>query len=210
MKMYCICFFACCVAQFMYCMEKPDIEIVVHIDQADQQAPAGPKDDESSKSDQGSQPSTIASKELAKKAVRLTLGEGNDYLERMLARRIDGKQATPKIIPIHRIPETTKRSVLRAYLAAKTQQEQQSAQKFLSSKQDTADQEGSPENPEQNQPVTRWVLNAILDEKLKDREVRENSDYWKYINGTLAAVLPVATIIIQYFLTHHTCDSGSN
>ena len=196
------------LSPYMHGMDKPDIEIVVHVDQSIQQEPAAPKSDGSTKADEESKVSD--SHKLAKQAVRLTLGEGNDYLERMLARRIDGKQTNPKIIPIHRIPETTNRAILRTFLAAKAQQEQQAAHKFLSSRQDTAADEGSPENLEQNPSVTRWILNAVLDEKLKDREVRENSDYWKYINGTLALLLPIATSLIQYFLTHNSCDDSSN
>ena len=54
-----------------------------------------------------------------------------------------------------------------------------------------------------------WVLNTVLQEKLKDREGKENSDYWKYINGGLAIALPLATALLQYFLTGKV-NCGSN
>jgi len=63
--------------------------------------------------------------------------------------------------------------------------------------------ENSPLLPDANsqQALSSWVLNTVLQEKLKDREVGDNSKYWKYINGTLALILPLATGLLQYFLT---------
>lgn len=63
-----------------------------------------------------------------------------------------------------------------------------------------------------SQTSSSWILNTVLQEKLKDREVRESSDYWKYINGALALILPVITGLIEYFLTDRlkkcNCDSS--
>jgi hypothetical protein len=63
--------------------------------------------------------------------------------------------------------------------------------------------ENSPLLPDANsqQALSSWVLNTVLQEKLKDHEVGDNSKYWKYINGSLALILPLATGLIQYFLT---------
>jgi len=148
---------------------------------------------------------SIASpEEIAKTAVRTTLGQPNEYLERMLTRRLKGEQESTKIIPIHRLPEPKSRGRLRQKLSTETQEAQQSSVAALSSMVDLT------ESTTLNQLLSKWVLNAVLDEKLKDREVRENSDYWKYINGVLAAVLPLITFIVQYYLTSHDCSSGSN
>ncbi len=150
-------------------------------------------------------PSEAASStELAKKAIRITLGSPNDYLERMLARRLEGKEQRETIIPIHRIPESLERAQLREYLAAEAARAQQDSVALLRRTRRGAE---AQDYTEQSQPITRWVLHAVLDEKLKDREGKENSDYWKYINGTLALVLPVATFLLQHFLTK--CQDGS-
>ena len=61
------------------------------------------------------------------------------------------------------------------------------------------------------QAVTSWVINTVLEEKLKDREVRESADYWKYINGALAIVLPIITGMLNHYLTlyYNNCSSSS-
>lgn len=63
-----------------------------------------------------------------------------------------------------------------------------------------------------SQTSSSWILNTVLQEKLKDREVRESSDYWKYINGALALILPVVTGLVEYFLTDYLkkCNNGSS
>jgi hypothetical protein len=61
---------------------------------------------------------------------------------------------------------------------------------------------------EKTQSVNKWIMDSVLQEKLKDRETRVNSDYWKYINGGLAVILPLVTGLAQYFIKKYT--SGCN
>lgn len=207
-NIYSLCLIVLSIAQLARCMEKQHpFDIVIHIAKSEEQAasstesvaaaPATDKDQAESANQEA--PSSI---ELAKKAVRVALGEGNDYLERMLARRIEGKKTTPKIIPVHRIPETSDRKSLRERLSQEAEQAKETSLHLL----ETAD---SAVKSEPVQEVTKWVLKSVLDEKLQDRTVLENSNYWKYINGILVLIVPVATNLIQYYL-HHNCDSGSN
>lgn len=186
------------ISQLMYSMDDQKIEIVIQVEQPKPQAAESTEQVDSPK------PQTLNATELAKKAVHATLGHGNDYLERMLTRRIEGKKTSPKIIPIHRIPEPSSREHLRAHLAAETEKAQKNSLDLLSAQ--TGD---ATSGSEQNQTLTKWVLNAVLDEKLTDRTVRENSDYWKYINGALAIILPVITGLAQHYLAHNGC-TGSN
>jgi len=59
---------------------------------------------------------------------------------------------------------------------------------------------------EKTQSVNKWIMDSVLQEKLKDRETRLNSDYWKYINGGLAIILPVVTGLVQYFIKKYSSD----
>jgi hypothetical protein len=142
--------------------------------------------------------------DIAKTAVRLTLGEPNPYLERMLTRRIKGEQNLPRIIPIHKLQESESRSMLRNKLFRETKSAQQNSIKALTNAVDLT------ESSTLHRILTTWVLNAVLDEKLKDREIRENSDCWKYVNGILATILPIITFLIQYYIASHSCTAGSN
>jgi len=211
-----VCLITLLIAQFMYCMDDQKIEIVIQVEPPSAQAPAPESTEqvdsparqapESTEQVDSPAPQTPPNAtELAKKAVHAALGEDNDYLERLLTRRLEGKTTTPKIIPIHRIPQTSGRERLKAHLAAKTEKAQKDSLDLLSGQQGE-----SSSSQAHSQTMSKWVLNAVLDEKLKDREVRENSDYWKYINGILVIVLPVITNLVQYYMTHHNCSSGSN
>jgi hypothetical protein len=181
---HCICFSFVIMGYSLLGMGDPEAQVVVQVEPR-RHSIASPED-------------------IAKTAVRTTLGQPNEYLERMLTRRLKGEQESPKIIPIHRLPESESRGRLRQQLSTETQEAQHSTVEALSSMVDLT------ESTTLNQLLSKWVLNAVLDEKLKDREVRENSDYWKYINGTLAAILPIITFIVQYYLTPNNCASGSN
>jgi len=65
-------------------------------------------------------------------------------------------------------------------------------------------------NSDQNRTVTSWIINTLLQEKLKDRKGKENADFWKYVNGILAVLLPIATGLIEYYLTRFFNSFESN
>lgn len=202
--LYCLCIGT---SQLIYCMETPEIiEVVIQQDSPNSEPTENTEEKDSTPKE------TPRSKEIAKKAVRIALGSENEYLERMLQRRLDGEKSNPNIIPIHRIPEPKSREPLRAFLAAEAKKAQDASEELL--KAHTSD---APflDSSEKNQAVTKWVLNSVLDEKLQDRTIRENSDHWKRINLLLAVgatiVLPAITAVAQYLLTNHSCpDAGSN
>ena len=63
-----------------------------------------------------------------------------------------------------------------------------------------------------NQAVSSWVVNTLLQEKLNYREVQERAEKWKNINGILALIFPiisaVVTGVVQHYLTSSdTCGS---
>jgi hypothetical protein len=64
-----------------------------------------------------------------------------------------------------------------------------------------------------NQAVSSWVINTLLQEKLNYREVQEKAEKWKNINGILALILPlvsaVVTGLLEYYLTNG-CDSNGS
>jgi hypothetical protein len=54
-----------------------------------------------------------------------------------------------------------------------------------------------------SQSVSSWVINTLLEEKLKYREVQERSDKWKNINAILAITLPLITATISGIIGHY-------
>jgi len=54
-----------------------------------------------------------------------------------------------------------------------------------------------------NQVMSKWIINTILQEKLAYREVLERSEKWKTINGILAGVLPIVSAAIVEIITYY-------
>jgi hypothetical protein len=139
--------------------------------------------------------------EMAKQAIQMVLGSNNDYLMRLLVDKLDGKERTFKRIPLSQLVHGKDRDELRQQLSAKTSEAQKAVvEKFTTNQGNTL------------QAVSSWLLNTVLTEKLKDREVRESSDYWKYVNGFLAVILPVGVGLLQHYLSIYfgTCECGSS
>lgn len=150
----------------------------------------------------------LSNSEIAKKAVQLVYGKDNDYLERMLTRKLEGKKKVNRNIPIRKVVRSSQRQQLKRDLSTECKRAQQQSVDTLT--KDSADQALAP-LPENSQPIVQWVMNSLLSEKLKDREHLINSDYWKYINGSLAVILPAAVGLVEYFLVHRFgCNSNSS
>lgn len=153
--------------------------------------------------------------DMAKQAIQLVLGTDNDYLQRLLTNKLEGREKKYKRIPLTKIVHRGDRSQLRETLSNATTVAQKNAVDVLVGNElvDIEDQtEPQSSNDTKNQAVTSWVLNTVLQEKLKDREARESSDYWKYINGGLAIILPIITGLADHFLTSYfgKCNAGSS
>jgi hypothetical protein len=62
-----------------------------------------------------------------------------------------------------------------------------------------------------NQAISSWIVNTILEEKLNYREVQEKAERRKTLYGLLATVLPIITPVItgviQYYLTKYIYSS---
>lgn len=156
------------------------------------------------------------SQDLAKQAVQLLLGTDNDYLQRLLTNKLDGREKKYKRIPLTQVVRRDDRSKLRATLQNASSTSQLVAVEVLNKFIAPDIEMGQPVQKDldldKNQAITSWVLNTVLQEKLKDREMRESADYWKYINGGLAVLLPIITGLLDHFLTSYLkkceCNSG--
>lgn len=62
-----------------------------------------------------------------------------------------------------------------------------------------------------NQAVSSWIVNTILEEKLNYREVQEKAERRKTLYGLLATILPIITPVVtgvmQYYLTKNIYSS---
>lgn len=143
--------------------------------------------------------------EIAQNAVLVTLGQNNDYLERLLTRNLEGQKKKRRIIRISRIYQGPRPRHIKKDLSRQRKQTQEEAIKILSQGNSIQDIQ---QYSEQVQPIVQWVLNSVLAEKLEDRLHLSNSDCWKYVNGVLAAVLPVAVGLLEYFLVNQFSQGG--
>lgn len=145
---------------------------------------------------------------LARTAVKLVLGTDNTYLQKLLEDRIKGINKKYKSVPIIEIFKPQDYSDVEDALENSILVYQSRAIDTLTIFEKNALIEDSP--VEVPQDVSKWVIDNILDEKLKYRKVREKSDKWKIINGILAIVLPIITPIItgllQKYLTKTNCS----
>ena len=138
-----------------------------------------------------------SSRDIAKQAVHQVLGTENEYLENLLVRKIDGERRKP--IKLKEVFQPKDRKPLKESL------EQQSH--FTSETSLRVMRSTTP----QDQSVSSWVMNTLLQEKLIDREKQENDNKWKHINGILAVVLPIASGLINFLLSYYlkTCDNSN-
>jgi len=159
--------------------KEPEIVIVVDSDPQTTQAGARPRAD---------------SDVIVQRAIQTVLGSDNEYLQRLLTDRLEGKEKTYKRIQLSKLVNSDRKE-LKTTLSNAVESSQKVAVDALTQGQSD------------NQAISSWVINTVLHEKLKDHETRESADYWKYINGILALVLPIATGVIEYFLTSKSrCD----
>lgn len=154
--------------------------------------------------------------DLARLAVRSVIGSDNMYLERLLTAQLEGKNKKYKSTPIMEIIRSNDRDSIKKELsdtltisksvATEALREQIRSRNIGLAKTFT------PQDYMNNQAISCWVINSILQEKLNYREVREKSDKWKIINGVLAVILPIIvpamTGILQYYITRSSCASG--
>jgi hypothetical protein len=135
---------------------------------------------------------------IATKAVNLSYGN-NPYLEKILVKRLNEPDHRPHIPPLLcKINCSNERNQLRNELAQQTRESQGYAIKLLS--------ECNPESltlSERNRVVILWLMNSLLEEKLKDREQLESANRWKVINGVAAIVIPLFVVVIQYVLQRY-------
>ena len=134
---------------------------------------------------------------LAKQAVHLVLGADNDYLENLLVRKMNGEKR--KAPTLKEVFQPKDRSDLKEELNRQSHFARESSMRAL---KDTTP------NPT---PVSSWVMNTLLQEKLIDREKQENDNKWKHINGILAVVLPIASGLINFLLSYYlkTCENSN-
>jgi hypothetical protein len=138
------------------------------------------------------------------------LGKDNAYLEKLLIDKLDGVTHTKKRIPLSKLVGKVNRHQIRTVLEQDINESQKKVSRHLHKSHGCTDIDNL--SPIAASDISTWVLNTVLHEKLKEREVRESADYWKYINGILALVLPIVTGVVQYYITKgsDTCGCESN
>lgn len=219
--------------------------------------------------------------DVAKIAVKLALGEENDYIQRLLVNKLEGREKKYKATPVTELLLKPDRTILKRNLTQAVNITQQKAIDVLCEPSDESDSsqhklclkqaislqntssdvqpQSTPTsttapNPHvivdigsfiadsnnttvpqkktdptdtnapsadtqpvidlsNNQAVSSWVINTLLQEKLNYREVQEKAEKWKNINGILALVLPLVSAVItgllEYYLSNGNDSVGS-
>jgi hypothetical protein len=174
---------------------------------------------------------------MAKEAVKLVLGKENEYVERLLVDKLFGVSKEYSFTPLSELVPPQHRDELKKELVEDTKNTQNKAVKVLtkvtqpesdntlSTTQHVIVDVGSmitnlPDNVESvngivdvsdNQAISSWIVNIILQEKLNYREVQEKAERRKTLYGVIASVLPFITPfitgVIQYYLTKYIYSS---
>lgn len=183
------------------------------------------------------QPNTASAynQELARAAILLSLGEDNQYLQKLLVNKLENIPKTYTSIPISELIANTDRTRLHLLLDSAVNAMQAKAVTALNEpvtqtneplKQfcvkpyhpsdliDTAStQEQTSTTPSIDlgkcQSISSWVINTILQEKLNCREVHETSEKWKNINGILVVILPLITAVASGLIAHYLPSNNS-
>lgn len=141
--------------------------------------------------------------QLAKHAIQLIIGSDNEYLQKLLTDKLEGKIKDYSSVPVIELFKNIDRQPIKETLTNAISTLQPVVVDALVK---------NPTDINNIQPIASWILNTILQEKLNYREVRETSDKWKNINGILAIVLPIVlpiiTNLLQYFLFNKYSQSS--
>lgn len=135
---------------------------------------------------------------LARRAVLATLGSNNPYLQNLLTDRLCGNEKKYKRVPLSTLFNgnitTTEHDLSQAVTES-----QQSAIEILNTSPEEIEQsiETTSDN---NNPITSWVVNTLIQERFKEYNLRKSSDYWKKFNAIAALILPIGVCILEYFL----------
>jgi hypothetical protein len=142
-------------------------------------------------------------RKLVKKAIQKVLGMENEYLERLLNDKLEGKEKGYRRLQLAKYIRDRERAELRQRLAHLVEETQHVAVETLL-EEDLLTmaqiEEGKKGKSGDSTAISSWVLHTLLAEKLKERELRDSADYWKYINGVGAVVLPIITCVIEYYV----------
>jgi hypothetical protein len=148
---------------------------------------------------------------IARQAVRSALGTDNEYLQRLLSQQLEGVHKKYKSASLKEIIRPADRENIKKELAQSIEVAKSTAvgvlKEQLNMKETGLSATGTPLDASNIQAISNWIMNTV-------REVREQSDKWKTINGVLATVLPIVipviTGFIQYYITRGgNCSAGS-
>ncbi len=156
--------------------------------------------------------SEIVVKEIAKKAVAIMLGQENTYIERLLQQQLAEMHGIT--IANDRPADVVDRAALAKYLHDSIEAHKPIAvQTLLAVTLPTAStvnpSEVTPlmlsnENPhavtsQSQTAINNWIINTLLQEKLKDKNQVSRCNKQKYAALIVAILGPVATFLIQHY-----------
>jgi len=142
------------------------------------------------------------SSEIAKKAVVSVLGQENEYVQRLLTNQIDNVEKKYSSVPLSEIIRNIDHSEVKKTLKESINNLQPTAIDVI--KTNLVSEKNSLSLDNSIQSVSSWIINSLLHEKIKYREIREKSERWKYINGTLAIVLPILSSLTVGLIQNYT------
>lgn len=142
----------------------------------------------------------ISVDDLANEAINLVGVEKNDYLQKILADSIN---------------DIDHKTTVDLFKNGKLAEIQDTIVKSLNDIKPIALNDLTDKEMNRQKNITSWIVNLILNEKIKDRLALVNANYWKYINGGLTIVIPIITNILQYVISNYAlpdvaCGSVDN
>ena len=157
---------------------------------------------------------------IAKNTVLSTLGEENEYFERIILKQLENEHGD--IIKILRQVDTISRNVNSDNTKSKTtntvlnsdniiQKVPQNDIKIYDNdiKIVINGNNDNYSNLTEQQIISRWIINSLLKDNIEKKNANMSLKHWKLVNGTLAATLPFISAIIvgviEYYFIIKTC-----
>jgi len=153
-----------------------------------------------------------SSQEYAERIIRLTAGEcpGECHSQaiQLLANRFNDEEKQPKIIPLYRLRNGGKKVATRRKLAVEVSEARGNTFDLLSK---TSDDQLS-QQPDVLQLFNQLVIKEFVEERLKLKELQQNSDWWKRLNGLAAIGLTIFGPLIGMFMEKYfgKCSEATN
>jgi len=154
--------------------------------------------------------------EIVRRAVISTLGEENEYMQKILMEQLENDDNRYIINVIDGVIDgaidvTTDQDKI---LKLPNNKPEDTPLEIMNNQIDNSqikiviDEQHNNFSIGEQQIISKWVISSLLKDNIRRNDENSSLKFWKLVNGTLATILPflsaVTVGIIEYFIVMHT------